>query len=206
MQVLRADKEDDDDGDVEMTTCSPYELNVPQCLSCPCGLGILEKGGINVLELEQTDWIELPKPVVIDSGASETVMPEDWLPTHEIRESPGSKKNQYYVMADGGKVCNEGQQEVVVSTMDGSQCRKMVFQVAAVKKALGSVSQMVRNGNKVVFDMDEYDKNISYILHKNTGGKIPVRYENGVYVLDMLVSPPGYNCGSNDKGFHGPGW
>ena len=115
------------------------------------------------------------------------------------------KKNEYYVTADGGKVYNQGQKEVV-STMDGSQCRKMVFPVAAVKKSLGSVSQMVRNGNKVVFDMDEYGKDISYIFHKNTGGKIPVRYENGVYVLDMLVGPPGYNCGKHDKGFHGLGW
>ena len=129
-----------------MTSSSKASQIAPfQCQNCPCGLGILEKGGIDVCKLEQTDWIELPKPVVVDSGAGETVMPEDWLPAHEIRESPASKKTEYYVTADGGKVYNQGQKEVVVSTMDGSQCRKMVFQVAAVKKALGSVSQMVRN-------------------------------------------------------------
>ena len=54
--------------------------------------------------------------------------------------------------------------------------------------------------------MDDYGKDISYILHKSTGGKIPVRYDNGVYVLDMLVGPPGYNGGNSCKGFHGPGW
>eukprot|EP00973_Karenia_brevis_P070145 9750664-Karenia_brevis.AAC.1 len=62
----------------------------------------------------------------------------------------------------------------------------MTFQVAPVQKALGSVSQMVRNRNRVVFDMDEYGKDISHILHKDTGGCIPLQYENGVYVMDML--------------------
>ena len=104
------------------------------------------KGGIDVCKLEQTDWVELPKLVVVDSGAGESVMPENWLPAYETQESIGSRKDEYYVTADGGKVYNQGQKEVVVSTMDGSQRRKMVFQVAAVKKALGSVSQVARNG------------------------------------------------------------
>ena len=39
-----------------------------------------------------------------------------------------------------------------MSTADGSQFRKVKFQVANVNKAIGSVSNMIRNGNRVVFD------------------------------------------------------
>ena len=39
----------------------------------------------------------------------------------------------------------------------------MTFQVARVKKALGSVSQMVKDGNKLVFDQDSSGKDMSYI-------------------------------------------
>eukprot|EP00973_Karenia_brevis_P010272 1392092-Karenia_brevis.AAC.1 len=82
----------------------------------------------------------------------------------------------------------------------------MTFQVAPVQKALGSVSQMVRNRNRVVFDMDEYGKDISHILHKDTGGWIPLQYENGVYVMDMLVGPPIQENGAENQGFHRQGW
>ena len=34
----------------------------------------------------------------------------------------------------------------------------MTFQVARVKKALGSVSHMVKNGNKLVFDQESSGK------------------------------------------------
>ena len=47
----------------------------------------------------------------------------------------------------------------------------MTFQVARVKKALGSVSQMVKNGNKLVFDQDSSGKDISYIQNKRTNEK-----------------------------------
>ena len=66
----------------------------------------------------------------------------------------------------------------------------MTFQVARVKKALGSVSQMVKNGNKLVFDQDSSGKDTSYIQNKRTNEKICLRQENGVYVLDLMVAPP----------------
>ena len=77
-----------------------------------------------------------------------------------------------------------------MATLSKDFVRKLVFQVAAVSKALGSVSQMVRNGNRVVFDQDGNGNNTSYIEHKGTGQCIPVKLENGVYVLELLVAPP----------------
>ena len=66
----------------------------------------------------------------------------------------------------------------------------MTFQVARVIKALGSVSQMVKNGNKLVFNQDSSGKDMSYIQNKRTNEKIWLRQENGVYVLDLMVAPP----------------
>ena len=60
----------------------------------------------------------------------------------------------------------------------------MVFQVAQVKKALGSVPNIVRNGDMVVFDEDG-----SYIMNKDSGKKMWMRGDNGVFVLDVLVAP-----------------
>ena len=77
----------------------------------------------------------------------------------------------------GSKVYNEGQRKLDVCTLDGQQRRSMTFQVARVKKALGSVSQMVKNGNKLVFDQDSSGKDTSYIQNKRTNEKIWLRQE-----------------------------
>ena len=82
----------------------------------------------------------------------------------------------------------------------------MNFQVAQVHKALGSVSQMVWNGNTVVFDTDEYGQDVSYIMNKKTQDYIPMRVENGVYVIDMVVAPPEYHPSQNSVGKGGPSW
>ena len=43
----------------------------------------------------------LPKPLVVDSGSGETVMPVDWLTSHPLTESDGSRANDFYTAADG---------------------------------------------------------------------------------------------------------
>ena len=75
----------------------------------------------------------------------------------------------------------------------------MTFQVAQVHKALGSVSQMVRNGNRLVFDTDEHGNDVSCITNKKTKDSIPMRVENGVYVIDVVVAPPGYHPQQDNK-------
>ena len=64
--------------------------------------------------------------------------------------------------------------------------------------------KMVRKGNQVVFDEDEQGRDISHILHKATGQKMYMRVENGVYVLDMLVAPPGYREKLGRQTFNAP--
>ena len=169
-------------------------------------INFFEKGNTDLCELQQNTWAPLPKPLVVDSGAGETVMPVDWLTSHPLTESDGSRANDFYTTADGSKVYNEGQRKLDVCTLDGQQRRSMTFQVARVKKALGSVSQMVKNGNKLVFDQDSSGKDTSYIQNKRTNEKIWLRQENGVYVLDLMVAPPQRsNDRSTDPHFHRQG-
>ena len=117
-------------------------------------------------------------------------MPIDWLTSHPLTESDGSRANDFYTTADGGKVYDERQRKLDVCTLDGQQRRSRTFQVARVKKALGSVSQMVKNGSKLVFDQDNSGKDMSYIQNKRSNEKIWLRHENSVYVLDLMVALP----------------
>ena len=117
-------------------------------------------------------------------------MPVDWLTSHPLTQSDGSRANDFYTTADGSKVYNEGQRRWDVCTLNGQQRRTLTFHVARVKKALGSVSQMVKNGSKFVFDQDSSGKETSYIQNKRNNEKIWLRQENGVYVLDPMVALP----------------
>ena len=55
-------------------------------------------------------------------------------------------------------------------------------QVAEVKKPLGSVYRMTKEGNKIVFE----DGN-NYILNKRTGRIIGLEERNGAYVFNLWV-------------------
>ena len=91
-----------------------------------------------------------------------------------------------------------GEKTLTLSTLDGNSVRDMKFQVTQVHKTLGSVSKMVRNGNKIVFDQDG-----SYIENRRTGDRLWLREDNGVFVLDVLVAPPGWGSegGGSREGF-----
>ena len=135
-------------------------------------LNFSERGNSDLCELQQNTWAPLPKPLIVDSSAGETVMPVDWLTSHPLTESDGTRANDFCTTADGSKVYNEGQRILNVCTLDGQQRRSMTFQVARVIKSLGFVSQMVKNGNKLVFDQDSSGKDTSYIENKRINEKI----------------------------------
>ena len=132
------------------------------------------------------EWTPMPQPLVFDSGAAETVIPRTWFPNHKTAESEGPRRGVFYTTADGSTVENEGENTLIMSTTDGAQLRKVTFQVANVNKALGSVSKMVKNGNREVFDTSG-----SKIENKMTKDILWLRERDGVYVVDMMVAPPG---------------
>ena len=155
-------------------------------------INFFEKGNMDLCELQQSACAPLPKPLVVDSGAGETVVPIDWLANHPLTKSDGSRAKSLSHTADGSEVFNEGQRKLDVCTVDGQQRRSMIFQVARVKKALGSVNQMVKKGNKLVFEQDSSGEDMSDIQNKQCNEKIWLRHENSVYVLDLMVAPPAH--------------
>ena len=51
---------------------------------------------------------------------------------------------------------------------------------ADVKKALGSANKIVRNGNRIVMDLDDEGNDYSYIVSKMTGERLWLRESEGV--------------------------
>ena len=61
------------------------------------------------------------------------------------------------------------------------------IQIAGVSKVLGSVREMVDNGNRVVFDKDANGRCISYLECKATRVKTAFRETSGTYKFDIKV-------------------
>ena len=66
----------------------------------------------------------------------------------------------------------------------GNDHLNMTFQVAPVKKALGSVRKMCEAGNRVVFE-DFSDWQGGYVENKRTGARIPISKEGGTYEVTI---------------------
>ena len=152
----------------------------------------LFKGGGDLCGFERNGWQPMPQPLIIDSGAAETVMPLSWFEGHTVKATEQSRNKRFYTTANKEKIYNEGERDLVVSSFEGDKTRKMTFQVAKVSKALGSVSQIIAKGNKMVFQKDSQGNDCSYIEHVDSGEVMWLRERDGVYVLDVLVAPPEY--------------
>ena len=111
------DEGQDDGDDCEATSSAERAMHESTEQSVVCGkakrwrrvqgehrpaklVSILERGSRELCEMSQSGWVPLPMPLVVDSGAGETVMPADWLPAHPIKESMGSRSNEFYTTAD----------------------------------------------------------------------------------------------------------
>ena len=66
----------------------------------------------------------MPRLLVIDSGAAETVLPTDWFTGHELRETEESRGGQFYVCAGGREIPNYGERNVNVVNFGLVICSK----------------------------------------------------------------------------------
>ena len=86
-------------------------------------------------------------------------------------------------------------------TQEGA-LRDMKFTVCDVAKALGSVFQMCRTGHRVVFN-PPWSPHGSYIEHEETGERMWLREEGGLYMLNTKVAPSHKQTGRQKaEGFH----
>ena len=124
---------------------------------------------------------------MIDSGASESVMPIEWCQHVILRETQASRQGRNYTVANGDPIYNKGEKLVTMMTREGCN-RNMGFQVCDVARPLGVVSQFCRTGHSVVFNPPEHSEG-SFILHHLTGDKMHLKEEGGVYWLNTMVAP-----------------
>ena len=131
----------------------------------------------------------MTRGVTVDSGAADPVMPRRMVRGrgNKIRPSAASKAGVHYVSATANRIPNEGEAEMNFETEDG-QALNWTFQIAEVNKVLASVSHLVDNRHRVVFDQDEATgRDISFITNKGTGKSIKMRRDRNVWVIDAYI-------------------
>ena len=144
-----------------------------------CALTAVESHAVSAVKSDE--WVEIA--VRVDSGATETVMPETTLAgVIDITAGPAHLRGVEYQVADGTRIPNPGERMFVGYTEDGA-ANGMIAQVCAVNETLLSVSRLTKRGNRVVFDDDG-----SYVENKTTGQRTWMTQDGGMYTLKMWVS------------------
>ena len=96
--------------------------------------------------------------VTLDSGACDHILDLSDAPGCAIFlvESPGSKRDQPYVVGNGAEVPNEGQVTFSLETKNGGttpgNLTKTIFQVAEITRPMMSVSRICELRHKCIFD------------------------------------------------------
>jgi len=121
--------------------------------------------------------------VTVDSGACDHVVPPQAVHPEEIRITEAVRQGVTYTAANGSSIPNLGEVKVVGITDEDAHLN-LTFQVAGVKKPLGSVRKMCAAGNRVVFE-DISAVEGGYVENKNTGARIPIRKEGGTYGVSI---------------------
>ena len=114
-----------------------------------------------------------PTTICVDSGAGESVCPVDFFPDYETHQT--EKVGNLYRAAGGQELRNMGEKRPQFKT--NGIATAMTFQATShVRKPLAAASKITAKGNRIVLD-------------EATGTKIPLNIENGVYVMEVAVSP-----------------
>lgn len=93
-----------------------------------------------------------------------------------------SRSGYAYEAAGGHRIINEGQKGITFMSQEGALSR-MDFQVVAVKKALGSVSELVDSGHRVACEGKGAD------IENVHGDTTNLRRCNGMLYLDAWRVP-----------------
>jgi hypothetical protein len=129
--------------------------------------------------VKQGQWEKVS--MVADSGAVNHVVPATVAQWISIEETAVSKAGMCYRGPDNTKIPNYGQKSIAGFTGDW-QPIEMKWQVAGVKKGLGSIPKMVESNNTVVFS-----KNRSFIRNDKTGSVTELKKVNGTYEFDIWL-------------------
>ena len=132
-------------------------------------------------EVMVQNLVRNPTKICVDSGAGESVCPEGAFPDFETHQT--DKVGNLYRAAGGQELRNVGEKRPRFK-INGIQT-SMTFQATThVKKPLAAASRITSKGNRII--LDDADSS-SYIENKATGTRIPLKIENGIYVMEVAV-------------------
>ena len=83
----------------------------------------------------EADGLRRMKPIVVDSGAEESVMDPEDAPGYTVTESAGSRRGAKYVGPGGERIPNKGQQRIQLM-LKGGRRSNFTFNSAEVRKPL----------------------------------------------------------------------
>lgn len=131
------------------------------------------------------EWEEIE--LMVDSGASETVVPDGLVKSVETRPSDASRRGVQYEVANGQRIPNLGEKHLQGLTDNEGYRRSITAQVCDVNKPLMSVKRLIETGHSVVFDEPG-----AYIEHKASGERIWLKENNGMYMLKLWMPTSGF--------------
>ena len=132
----------------------------------------------------------------MDSGAAESVIPEELCQWITLEDSIGARRGTVYTSASGTQLPNLGQ-KTLSGLSENYEHMSAVYQVCGVNKPLTSVGRVCDAGNRVIFDPDG-----GKVINWTTGKETPIRRENGVYYWDLWMETP--SDVASLEGFTGP--
>ena len=151
---------------------------------CPLGGLKTKPHQLNVLPQSAVTWEKLT--LTVDSGASDTVIPQTMLKWVQLMHS--DKVGTEYEVANGEIVYNLGEKRCLMRLAETDRDElEIAFQVVEdVHKPLLAGSSIVKQGHAVVFS----EKDAHILL--TSGKKIPMRHVQGTYELDIWIKNPGF--------------
>ena len=147
-------------------------------------LATIEPEGLSpVVDAPKWEAIEL----AVDSGASETVIPEGSVRSAQLVPSEASKRGVQYEVANGERIPNLGQKTFTGVTEAEGLLRGITAQVCEVNKPLLSVARLVKAGNTVVFSPEG-----SYVEDNGTQERLWLQESGGMFMLKLWVPAEGF--------------
>jgi hypothetical protein len=135
--------------------------------------------------------------ILVDSGAVENAVGPQHLPGYDILPSEGSRSELHYLVLDGGRIPNKGEQKVKVVTEKGHWCG-LTFQVADATRPILSVGEMTDNGHDMKFI-----KKGGSIANGVTGQVTKFEKKNGAYIMIVWLMPNAQSGQDKTRGVEG---
>ena len=126
------------------------------------------------------EWTKVE--VTVDSGACETVMPEDICNHIRITPSIQSLRGDEYEVANGETVPNLGERRCLAMTAGSQATKKITFQCADIHKPLLSTACAADAGYET-----RLRRHGGYLEHSETGDRIPIYRRDNLYYLTMWI-------------------